>query len=53
MSDFANETKAVIDAMVAYKVDGIQKAAASAKASGMEATEIIEAMGAGMSEVGI
>ncbi|MGI6471468.1 MAG: corrinoid protein [Candidatus Methanomethylophilaceae archaeon] len=53
MSDFANETKAVIDAMVAYKVDGIQKAAASAKAAGMEATEIIEAMGAGMSEVGI
>lgn len=53
MSDFANEIKAIKDAMVAYKVDGIQKASDDAKAAGMEATEIIEAMSAGMSEVGV
>ena len=53
MSDFAKEKQAIIDAMVAYKVPGIQKAADDAKAAGMEATEIIDVMGAGMSDVGI
>lgn len=53
MTSFENERKAIAAAMVAYKVPGIQKAAADAKAAGMEATDIIEAMGAGMSEVGV
>jgi len=53
MTSFENEKKAIAAAMVAYKVPGIQNAAADAKAAGMEATEIIEAMGAGMSEVGV
>lgn len=53
MSDFANEKKTIADAMVAYKVPGIQQAAADAKAAGMPATDIIEAMGAGMSAVGV
>jgi dimethylamine corrinoid protein len=39
--------------MVAYKVDGIKKASEDAKAAGLEATEIIETMSAGMSEVGV
>lgn len=53
MSDFANEKKTIADAMVAYKVPGIQQAAADAKAAGMPATDIIEAMGSGMSAVGV
>jgi dimethylamine corrinoid protein len=52
LSDFAKEKKIIEDAMIAYKVPGIQKAAADAKAAGMPAVDIIEAMGAGMSTVG-
>jgi len=53
MKDFVKERRAIAEAMVAYKVPGIQKAAADAKDAGMQATDIIDAMGAGMSEVGV
>ena len=45
--------KALYNAVVAYKVPGIQEAVANAKKAGMSAGEIIDAMGEGMTEVGI
>lgn len=53
MTEFEKERKNILEAMVAYKVPGIQKAVDDAKAAGMMATDIIEAMGDGMSEVGL
>jgi dimethylamine corrinoid protein len=53
VSDFAKEKEAIVKAMVAYKVDGIKNAADAAKKAGMPATAIIDAMGAGMSDVGV
>lgn len=49
----ADNKKALFDAMVAYKVDGIKAAVDNAKKDGMPAGEIIDAMGAGMTEVGV
>ena len=45
--------KALYDAVVAYKVPGIQEAVEKARAAGIPAGEIIDAMGEGMTEVGI
>ena len=49
----ADNKKALYDAVVAYKVDGIKAAVDNAKKAGMPAGEIIDAMGEGMTEVGI
>jgi dimethylamine corrinoid protein len=49
----ADEKKALHDAVVAFKVPGIQEAVKNARAAGIPATEIIDAMGEGMTEVGI
>lgn len=53
MSKYEKEGKILHDAIVAYKVPGIQEAVNTAKAAGMPATDIINAMGDGMTEVGI
>jgi len=45
--------KALKDAVIAYKVEGIQSAVDKARKDGMSAGEIIDAMGEGMTEVGI
>ena len=45
--------KALHDAVVAYKVPGIQEAVENARKAGLSAGEIIDAMGEGMTEVGI
>jgi len=45
--------KALYDAVIAYKVDGIKGAVDKARKAGMPAGEIIDAMGEGMTEVGI
>ena len=45
--------KALADAVIAYKVDGIKAAVEKARKAGMPAGEIIDAMGDGMTEVGI
>lgn len=47
------DKKALFDAMVAYKVDGIKAAVTAASANGMKATEIIDALAEGMTEVGV
>lgn len=52
MGNFENENKALFDAMVAYKPDGIMKAVDAALEAGMDPTAIINAMGDGMTEVG-
>lgn len=49
----ADEKKALYDAMVAYKVPGIQEAVDKARKAGMTANEIIDALGEGMTEVGV
>ncbi|MDR1404610.1 MAG: B12-binding domain-containing protein [Candidatus Methanoplasma sp.] len=49
----ADEKKALYDAMVAYKVPAIQQAVENARKSGMTASKIIDALGEGMTEVGI
>jgi dimethylamine corrinoid protein len=49
----ADIKKALFDAMVAYKVPGIQEAVDSARKAGMPAGEIIDAMGDGMTQVGV
>lgn len=49
----ADEKKALYDSMVAYKVPGIQEAVENARKAGMPATEIIDALGEGMSQVGV
>ena len=48
-----NEIKALHDAMVAYKVPGIEAAVNAAREAGMPANDIINAMGDGMTEVGV
>ena len=53
MTDFKNMEKNLHDAVVAYKVPGIQEAVENARKEGMSATAIIDAMGSGMSEVGV
>ncbi|MDD4669198.1 MAG: corrinoid protein [Candidatus Methanomethylophilus sp.] len=53
MTDFTKENKELYDAMVAYKVPGIIAAVDDARKAGMPATAIIDAMGAGMTEVGV
>ncbi|MDR1954813.1 MAG: corrinoid protein [Candidatus Methanoplasma sp.] len=45
--------KALFDAMVAYKVPGIQAAVDKARKDGLSASQIIDAMGEGMTEVGV
>ncbi|MCL2032183.1 MAG: B12-binding domain-containing protein [Methanomassiliicoccaceae archaeon] len=45
--------KALHDAVIAYKVPGIQEAVENARKAGLSAGEIIDAMGEGMTEVGI
>jgi len=47
------EKKALHDAMVAYKVDGIKTAAIAAEKAGMTPEEIINALGDGMTDVGV
>jgi len=49
----ADEKKALYDAVVAYKVPGIQEAVENARKAGMTANEIIDALGEGMTEVGV
>ncbi|MCL1811410.1 MAG: corrinoid protein [Methanomassiliicoccaceae archaeon] len=49
----ADNKKALHDAVIAYKVDGIKEAVDNARKAGMPAGEIIDAMGDGMTEVGI
>jgi methyltransferase cognate corrinoid proteins, Methanosarcina family len=49
----ADEKKALYDAVVAYKVPGIQEAVEKARKAGMTANEIIDALGEGMTEVGV
>lgn len=49
----ADEKKALYDAMVAYKVPGIQEAVENARKAGMTANQIIDALGEGMTEVGV
>lgn len=48
-----NEKKALHDAMVAYKLDGIKAAVTAASAAGMKATDIIDALADGMTDVGV
>lgn len=49
----ADEKKALYDAMVAYKVPGIQEAVENARKAGLTANQIIDALGEGMTEVGV
>jgi dimethylamine corrinoid protein len=49
---FENEKKALVDAMVAVKLPGIVDAVNKADAAGMAATDIIDAMSEGMTQVG-
>jgi len=49
----ADNKKELHDAVVAYKVPGIQEAVENARKAGLSANEIIDAMGEGMTEVGI
>ncbi|MBO4502113.1 MAG: B12-binding domain-containing protein, partial [Candidatus Methanomethylophilus sp.] len=50
---FEAESKALYDAMVAVKLPGIVDAVNKADAAGMAPTDIIDAMSAGMTEVGV
>ena len=50
---FEDQTKNLHDALVSCKVPEINKAVADAKAAGMPANEIINALGAAMSDVGV
>jgi dimethylamine corrinoid protein len=50
---FENERKALEDAMVAYKVPGILDAVEKARAAKMPTNDIINAMGDGMTQVGV
>jgi len=49
----ADNKKALFDAVVACKVPVIQEAVSNARKAGLKATEIIDAMGEGMTQVGI
>lgn len=48
-----NEKQALHDAMIAYKVPGIQEAVENARKAGMTPNDIIDALGDGMSDVGV
>lgn len=50
---YENEKKALHDAMVAYKVPGIQAAVDAARKAGMAPNDIIDALGNGMTDVGV
>lgn len=50
---YENEAKELHDAIVAYNVARIQAAVESAREAGMPPTAIIDALGDGMSEVGV
>jgi len=50
---FENETKMLQDALISCKVPDIAKAVQDAKAAGMPADEIINTLGAAMSDVGV
>ena len=50
---FENETKKLQDALISCKVPDIAKAVDEAKAAGMPADEIINTLGAAMSDVGV
>ncbi len=50
---FENETKKLQDALISCKVPDIGKAVEEAHAAGMPADEIINALGAAMSDVGV
>lgn len=50
---YENESKALFDAMVGVKVPAILDAVKAAQAAGMNAVAIIDAMSAGMTEVGV
>ncbi|MCL2148746.1 MAG: B12-binding domain-containing protein [Methanomassiliicoccaceae archaeon] len=53
MTEFEKERRALRDAVIAYKVPGIAEAVEGARKAGLSAGEIIDAMGEGMTEVGI
>ncbi|MDD2626955.1 MAG: corrinoid protein [Methanomethylophilus sp.] len=53
MTDFTKENKELYDAMVAYKVPGITAAVEGARKAGMSATQIIDGLSAGMTQVGV
>ena len=53
MTDYAEHEKALKDAIISCKVPDIQASVNKAHDDGMPATEIINAMSAGMSEVGV
>ena len=53
MSNYEELAKALKDAIISCKVPDIQAAVNAAHEAGMPATEIIDAMGEGMSEVGV
>lgn len=53
MSDFTEHEKSLKDAIISCKVPDIQAAVNKAHEAGMPATDIINAMSAGMSEVGV
>ncbi len=48
-----NEKQELYDAMIAYKVPGIQAAVDKARKAGMSPEEIIDNLGLGMTEVGV
>ncbi len=50
---YEDEKKTLHDAMVAYKVPGIQAAVDAARSAGMTPNEIIDALGDGMTDVGV
>lgn len=50
---FENESKALFDAMVAVKLPGIVEAVNKSREANMPAVAIIDAMSAGMTEVGV
>ncbi|MDO5853851.1 MAG: corrinoid protein [Thermoplasmata archaeon] len=50
---FENETKALHDALVSCKIPDINKAVEDARAAGMPANDIINALGDAMSDVGV
>ena len=51
--EYENECKSLHDAMVSCKVPDIMKAVESARSAGMSANDIINALGAAMSDVGV
>lgn len=50
---YETEKQALHDAMVAYKIPGIEAAVNAARSAGMTPNEIIDGLGDGMSDVGV